>query len=1017
MLADMTDAIPILPDLERRTTYSPVASAGPFDVGFDLYGDGDDYENWLRVFLDGLELAPRTEWSLNSPSGPISTERTRPIRDAQVTLATPVSGQLVIVGEMRPRRTTQLTEGRGVSARDFNLLATRLMTVAREYFDRIWRLEDQVSTQITDPTIAPNAVRYDVVQDFGPAKEFTARVNIGLGAVMEFNTLADYTAAQISAAVERVRIHGYYAAGDGGGFDLRRVSTEPAHGAKHQSADGGWGEIDNRVLTPRMFGARGDGVRNEGGAWSGTDDTAALKSWLNACDALGRSGDLDYGAYIASAPLLDPADNGGVMIRQNVHIYGHGHNSRVINKNPSGDLFHFLGTRDSRTSTAYYLTAPVVRGSVVLPVNDSSVFEAGQDIILKDNSNRPRYFDNASNVAGCVGEVNTVLSIDGPDQITVVGALEFDYGVNEDPALSTTLHRITGQSCNLRFHDFVVEYDQTLEYTYTHFALGFYRCRNVRVERVEFVNRRGRGIRFYDTIDGNVFDCRDIGAPNEAEYFIIHENASRGGVVRGNYKERGRHLWDAGGPADEIAVAHVLVDGNVSMDSESSGIGSHSNCRDVTISNNIVARQTQSFAVAPTKAGIIVRGQRMRVVNNQITGFAVGIYAVFGHGHTIEGNKLIGADIGVLDTRSRSTKIVRNRIIEPLSYGILSNVELAEPNYIYPAKQWVDNEIVGNPSQAGIQVLYSGGQTWRDDWVIDGNRIPDATTPYGNGVPARLYLGISTQTDNYTLTLRDGPPPGHSPQTVAPKIVEINALTAKTVTVPPHATVPLPVGTRIDVVQLGEGTTTIVASGGVALRSISGDLALAGQYASGRLLKRDLNDWVWISLGNITGPSSSTDGDFAMFDGLTGRLLRGGVSFDVDPDLAANKDNRVPSQKAIKTHVVNAIAPKADRGLLEGTNTQTDHYTLVISDIGKVVEINAATAKTLTVPPEVDVAFPVNTVISLAQIGAGQVTIAAGSGVTLRSAGSRYKLFEAGSEATLRKRAADDWVLSGDLTT
>ena len=68
-------------------------------------------------------------------------------------------------------------------------------------------------------------------------------------------------------------------------------------------------------------------------------------------------------------------------------------------------------------------------------------------------------------------------------------------------------------------------------------------------------------------------------------------------------------------------------------------------------------------------------------------------------------------------------------------------------------------------------------------------------------------------------------------------------------------------------------------------------------------------------------------------------------------------------------------------------NTQTDSYTLVLTDAGKIVEMNKATANNLTVPPNSSVAFPIGTQIDLAQYGAGQTTLVQGSGVTVRSSG------------------------------
>lgn len=172
--------IPSLPDLERRTTYNPAASAGPFDVGFAIYGDGTDYDSWVRVYLDGVELFAGADWTMDSASGPFATIA-RPIIDARITLAAAATGRLEIIGQMRPRRTSQLVEGRGVSARDFNLLATKLIAVAREYFDRIRRAEDQIATQIVDPTIASKAVRVDIVQTFSPDEQSRGLSNLSAG--------------------------------------------------------------------------------------------------------------------------------------------------------------------------------------------------------------------------------------------------------------------------------------------------------------------------------------------------------------------------------------------------------------------------------------------------------------------------------------------------------------------------------------------------------------------------------------------------------------------------------------------------------------------------------------------------------------------------------------------------------------------------------------------------------------------------------------------------------------------
>jgi len=99
-------------------------------------------------------------------------------------------------------------------------------------------------------------------------------------------------------------------------------------------------------------------------------------------------------------------------------------------------------------------------------------------------------------------------------------------------------------------------------------------------------------------------------------------------------------------------------------------------------------------------------------------------------------------------------------------------------------------------------------------------------------------------------------------------------------------------------------------------------------------------------------------------------------------------------------------------------NAQTGTtYTLALTDAHKVVTLSNASPITLTVPPESSVAFETGDQVNLLQLGAGQVTVAAGSGVTLRSEGSKLKLTGQYALATLVKIATDEWVLVGNLTS
>lgn len=109
-----------------------------------------------------------------------------------------------------------------------------------------------------------------------------------------------------------------------------------------------------------------------------------------------------------------------------------------------------------------------------------------------------------------------------------------------------------------------------------------------------------------------------------------------------------------------------------------------------------------------------------------------------------------------------------------------------------------------------------------------------------------------------------------------------------------------------------------------------------------------------------------------------------------------------------------AAQASADAAVLIATSAQTANYTLVLSDKGKAVEVTSASAVNVTVPPNSSVAFPVGTVIEVDQIGAGAVTLVAGSGVTLRTPSSLVTRAQY-SALTLRKQATDTWLVGGDM--
>jgi hypothetical protein len=98
-------------------------------------------------------------------------------------------------------------------------------------------------------------------------------------------------------------------------------------------------------------------------------------------------------------------------------------------------------------------------------------------------------------------------------------------------------------------------------------------------------------------------------------------------------------------------------------------------------------------------------------------------------------------------------------------------------------------------------------------------------------------------------------------------------------------------------------------------------------------------------------------------------------------------------------------------------NAQTGTtYTTVLADDGKLITCSNASAIALTIPPNSSVAYGIGTQINIAQLGAGQVTITAGAGVTLNSAGAKLKLSAQYAVATCVKTDTNTWFVVGNLS-
>lgn len=137
-------------------------------------------------------------------------------------------------------------------------------------------------------------------------------------------------------------------------------------------------------------------------------------------------------------------------------------------------------------------------------------------------------------------------------------------------------------------------------------------------------------------------------------------------------------------------------------------------------------------------------------------------------------------------------------------------------------------------------------------------------------------------------------------------------------------------------------------------------------------------------------------------------------NISVSPAGDLSSSNIQSALEELDSDLSNGLALKSDISLT--VNERTSNYTLILSDINKLIEMNIGSANNLTVPPNSSVSFPIGTTILVTQTGAGQTTVVAGSGVTVNSSNG-LKLYGQWSSALLVKRATDTWLLSGDTTT
>lgn len=133
----------------------------------------------------------------------------------------------------------------------------------------------------------------------------------------------------------------------------------------------------------------------------------------------------------------------------------------------------------------------------------------------------------------------------------------------------------------------------------------------------------------------------------------------------------------------------------------------------------------------------------------------------------------------------------------------------------------VDNLSLGTPVEGYIPIVNGSGQF---DYV-DPSTIGD-----GGALTVNSQSGAS-----YQLVVAD---------CNGRTVVETTSSSAVSVVVPPNATAAIPVGSTVEVCQVGTGQVTVTPGAGVTVNSAGGRLKTAEQYAMLTLRKRATNSWI-----------------------------------------------------------------------------------------------------------------------------------------------------------------------------
>lgn len=375
----MSSSVPIVPNSDRISTATLSASTGPVTVGFPVFGGADD----LSVFLNNTLINP-ADWTLTSITGKNPATDILPAGDGRVTFDTVQTGKVEIIGEIKPKRTSQFTIGVGIGAETQNLSFSKIWAAIREIY--CWgKAAIKLAPGDRAAALPGAAARAGKVLSFSnPGGNPEASISVG-----DIANAAGYASSAATAANNAQQAEAFIialmAAADFTYFDSGvpndafgsngdvYVNTAHARWSVYgPKAGGAWGSI-----VGYMFGADG----------TGTGDVSAASNIADAALVVGDGGGKGIKGHASGAPGDAAFKNTG----STAGTVAAGDDSRFTNAASTSAAGHVELADASETSTGTdavrAVTPDGLAGSIFGEfIVSILVFDDSQDVVTGDGA-------------------------------------------------------------------------------------------------------------------------------------------------------------------------------------------------------------------------------------------------------------------------------------------------------------------------------------------------------------------------------------------------------------------------------------------------------------------------------------------------------------------------------------------------------------------------------------------------------------------------------------------------------